>query len=83
MELIRRNGYYVPKHYEFDGDTNKRLEERYYDDVNASVPTIKYNKEIKKWELSFASADIGGYDAIELNYFFDTKEEAVAFIVKE
>lgn len=83
-ELIKRKeGYYVPWDYEFWDDTHEPRETDEIEDACACPPTISFNNEVGKWELSFTSADGGGYDVQVLEYYFDSEQDAIDFVVKK
>ena len=83
--LIQVGNHYVPweyrNHAELTGDEPANPE--YYEDVNASLPTVEWCEENKKWKVSFAAADFGGYDVCPIEWYFDNKEDIIKEMMGE
>jgi len=74
-ELIKVGNYYVPKQYRFDDDGMERAFGP--DDVNASLPGLKWDDELGKWAVNFHSPDSGGYETMGFVWYFDTIEDLI------
>ena len=83
--LIKVGNHYVPweyrNHAELTGDTPAIPE--HYEDVYAALPTIEWCKERMKWKVTFAAADIGGYDVCTIEWYFDSKEDIIQEMMEE
>lgn len=69
--------YYVPKSYDIWSDTLKVRDKESREDVNASLPTVNFDKKTNKWRLDFSSADCGGYDVCPFSYYFDNLNDVL------
>lgn len=73
--------YYVPKGYEYFGDTGKKIKENdRIEDVNCLVPNVEFDKKSDKWALNFMGADSGGYDAQAFVYYFNNLDDILIFM---
>ncbi len=85
IELIERtNGnrikYFISKYYEFYKDNGEVRSYEDIEDCRAVPPGIAYNKDLNKWCLTFDSADMGGYDVQEFEYYFDSLPALMSFL---
>jgi len=84
MELIKRlQGFWVPKYYDYWDDTRKIEDDYLQGDYGTSPPTFCFDKEHEKWRLDFISGDDATDIARKISYFFDSKEELIAFMEKD
>jgi hypothetical protein len=73
--LVKSGSHHVPWDYRYDAGTSKEMESEYYDDVNASLPSISWCEKYKKYKVEFSDADIGGYDVQPFVWYFDSLED--------
>lgn len=72
--------YYVPKRYEYFGDTGKRMREGHEEDTNCFVPHVEFDEKSNKWVLHLMGADSGGYDVETFEYYFDDLNDVLTFM---
>ncbi len=80
--LVKVNNHYVPWNYIYWIHNKKERKMDIREDVNAFFPKIKFNKEFNKWEVTFISADIGGYDIQKFKWYFDNKQDILKEMFK-
>lgn len=77
--LIKSGTHYVPweyrNHAEPKGDSP--AEPEHFEDVNASLPSISWCEEHKKWKVEFYAPDAGGYDVCHVVWYYDSKEDII------
>jgi hypothetical protein len=61
----------------------KARDPQFYEDANAYPPNVSFCEETKRWVLSFASADFGGYCVTTLKWYFISRKDIIALIFGE
>ena len=75
MELIKDNLRYIPKDYRTWSNGTPRNNSEHYENANAYLPSVAFNKEVGKYEVTFTGADTGGYDVATFTYYYDSIED--------
>ena len=75
--LVPWQGHYIPWNYVYWSDTLERRADDHHEDVYASLPTIKWCDEFKKWKVEFICPDSGGYDVQHFTWYFDNDEDII------
>jgi len=83
--IVPSQGHYVPWDYRFNAEPSGDVpcNPEHYEDVFASLPIIKWSEKYKKWKVTFISPDFGGYDTIEITWYFNNKEDIIKLMIKE
>lgn len=72
--------YFVPKIYEYDGKTGKKLHPDVVIDISCMVPHVKFDKKINKWGLYFSETRSSSDDARFFVYYFDDLNDILTFM---
>jgi len=72
--------YYVPKGYDYWGDSGKERREEAKGDNCCFPPMVEFDKKSGKWILHFSGADNGGYDVRPFTYYFDNLDDILEFM---
>ncbi|MHA2039017.1 MAG: hypothetical protein ACXACU_15835 [Candidatus Hodarchaeales archaeon] len=81
-KLIKVDTHYVPYYYRYHTNTDQLRDSELFEDVYAMLPNISWSEEHQKWKILFDGPDLGGYDAMQFEWYFDTKEEIIEEMMK-
>jgi hypothetical protein len=73
--LIKVDNHYVEWSYHHYGDTGEKTLDAHKEDLNAYLPHIEWCNIRGKFKVSFTAADTGGYDVINIVWYFDSTED--------
>lgn len=78
-----KEGYYVHWRYVRWSDTGKLRDKKSEEHVAAEPPHYYYDREHKKWALTFLAADGGGHDVQNFTFYFGSEEDILKYLKKK